>query len=108
VRTKPDQLKQIVESRHGAPAELAQSVYIHERQQGMTVWEGVVHTFDLDRAQSSKRIYAWCSRRGDGTVEFVTVVHAGRAIDPLEALRTTLASEAGEYLPDMQRSWLAA
>ena len=108
MRTKPDQLKQIVESRHGAPAELAQSVYIHEREQEMTVWEGVVHTFDLDGVHSSKRIYAWCSGRGDGTVEFVTVVHAGRAIDPLEALRTMLVSETGEYIPDTHRNWLAA
>jgi hypothetical protein len=42
-----DQLKEAVEHLHGGSATLAQSVPVRETFEGKTVWEGVVHVFDL-------------------------------------------------------------
>jgi len=44
-----DQLKRTVENMHGGTATLAQSVPVRETFEGKTVWEGVVHVFDLAR-----------------------------------------------------------
>ena len=41
------QLKLAVERMHTCKATLAQSVPVRERHGDMTVWEGVVHVFDL-------------------------------------------------------------
>jgi hypothetical protein len=42
-----DQLREAVERMHGGCATLAQSVPVSETLEGKTVWEGVVHVFDL-------------------------------------------------------------
>ena len=42
-----DELKQAIERLHGGSAMLAQSVPVRETFEGKTVWEGVVHVFDL-------------------------------------------------------------
>jgi hypothetical protein len=42
-----DELKTAVERMHGGKARLAQSVRVRETHQGATVWEGVVHVFEL-------------------------------------------------------------
>jgi hypothetical protein len=44
---KADQLKLAVEQMHGGSAQLAQPVPVLETFKGKTVWEGVVHVFDL-------------------------------------------------------------
>jgi len=42
-----DQLKEAVENTHGGTATLVQSVPVRETFEGKTVWEGLVHVFDL-------------------------------------------------------------
>jgi hypothetical protein len=56
-----DQLKQAVERMHGGSAQLAQSVSVRETFEGKTVWEGVVHVFDLTGHPTATRAYAWSS-----------------------------------------------
>jgi hypothetical protein len=56
----PD-LKQAVESLHGGKAKLAQSGPVRETFEGKTVWEGVVHAFDLTGHPTATRAYAWSS-----------------------------------------------
>ncbi len=41
------QLQEAVERMHGVTATLVQSAPVHEAFEGETVWEGVVHVFDL-------------------------------------------------------------
>lgn len=56
----PDQLKQAVESQHGGTATFVQAVPVHEVHEGQTVWDGVVHVFDLKGSDSGAfRAYAW-------------------------------------------------
>ena len=45
--TTDQELKAAIENMHGGTATLAQSVPVTETFEGKTVWEGVVHVFDL-------------------------------------------------------------
>ncbi len=56
-----DQLREAVERMHGGTATLAQSVPVRETFDGKTVWEGVVHVFDLSGHPTATRAYAWYS-----------------------------------------------
>jgi hypothetical protein len=56
-----EQVKQAVERMHGGSAQLAQSVPVRETFEGKTVWEGVVHVFDLTGHLTATRAYAWSS-----------------------------------------------
>jgi hypothetical protein len=47
IEVEADQLKETVERMHGGTATFAQNVPIREAFEGKTVWEGVVHMFDL-------------------------------------------------------------
>jgi hypothetical protein len=47
IDVSPSELQQAVERMHCCSARLAQSVPIKETHAGATVWEGVVHVFDL-------------------------------------------------------------
>jgi hypothetical protein len=45
--TEPDQLREAVENMRGGTATLAQTVPVEETFEDKSVWEGVVHVFDL-------------------------------------------------------------
>jgi hypothetical protein len=47
--------------RRGPGATLAQSIPVRETFEGKTVWEGVVHVFDLAGHPTATRAYAWSS-----------------------------------------------
>ena len=53
-----EDLRHAIESQHGGKATLAQSVPVKETFEGKTVWEGVVHVFDLTGNSKSTRAYA--------------------------------------------------
>ena len=55
------QLKVAIEVQHGGTAMLAQSVPVLETFEGQTVWEGIVHVFDLEGHPKATRAYAWSS-----------------------------------------------
>lgn len=48
IRVMIDNLRGAVEAQHGGRAMLVQTVPVRESFQGQPVWEGVVHTFDLE------------------------------------------------------------
>lgn len=88
-----DQLKRAVESQHGGRATLAQSVPVKETFDGKTVWEGVVHVFDLSGHPKAKRAYAWSSERDGGKRRFYAVLHIGPVTGPVEAVRAAVVAE---------------
>jgi hypothetical protein len=91
-----DQLKQAVESMHGGTATLAQSVPVRETFDGKTVWEGVVHVFDM-AGHSATRAYAWSSPiEGSIKRRFFAVLHTARISSPLEAVRAAIVAENKE------------
>lgn len=90
----PDELRKAVEGTHGGEATLVQAVPVHEVFQGETVWDGVVHVFDLKGNVMATRAYAW-SHAIDGTERrrFFAVLHAGPIKSPLDAVRASIVAD---------------
>lgn len=90
----PDELKVAVESQHGGTATLVQSVPIRERFKGKTVWEGVVHVFDLVGHSKTNRAYAWSSPiEGSHKRRFNAVLHMPPVTGPREAVRAAIVAK---------------
>src|ERR1700687_2284442 len=89
-----DQLKEAIEHIHGGSSQLAQSVPVRETFEGKTVWEGVVHVFDLTGHPTATRAYAWSSPiEGSTKRRFFAVLHTARINSPLEAVRAAIVAE---------------
>src|SRR5437667_11967615 len=87
-------LKKAVETQHGSTATLAQSVPVTEKHGDLTVWEGVVHVFDLAGHPTASRAYAWSSPiEGSTKRRFFAVLHTARINSPLEAVRAAIVAE---------------
>lgn len=52
------ELKLAIEIQHGGTAKFGQSVPVSEANNGQTVWEGVVHVFDLAGHPKATRAHA--------------------------------------------------
>jgi len=88
------ELRQAVEKMHGGKATLVQSVPIKETFLGKTVWEGVVHVFDLKGNPKATRAYAWSSPiKGTTKQRFFAVLHTKRIYSPIEAIRAAIVAE---------------
>lgn len=89
----PTEPKRVVEAQHGGTAMLVQSVPIHEEFEGKTVWDGVMHVFDLAGHPEATRAYAWSYERPDSRRRFFAVVHAGLIDSPLAVVRAAIVAE---------------
>jgi hypothetical protein len=88
------QLKEAIETQHGGAATLAQSVPVLETFEGQTVWEGVVHVFDLEGHPKATRAYAWSSPiEGSAKRRFFAVLHIPPIVSPLDAVRAAIVAE---------------
>lgn len=87
-------LQQAVERMHHCTARLLQSVPVSEEFEGKTVWEGVVHVFDLEGHPTATRAYAWSSSiEGSDKRRFFTVLHQPPVTSPLDAVRAAIIAE---------------
>src|SRR5580692_5129649 len=90
-----DQLKDVVERKHGGSAQFARSVPVRETFEGKAVWEGVVHVFDLVGHPNATRAYAWSSPiKGSTKRRFFAVLHQGAIKSPADAVRAAIVVEA--------------
>jgi hypothetical protein len=90
----PEQLQGAVESMHDCKARLAQSVPVRERHGDATVWEGVVHVFDLTGHPKATRAYAWSSPiEGSDKRRFFAVLDIPPIMSPLDAVRAAIVAE---------------
>jgi hypothetical protein len=88
------ELRMAIERMHGGSATLAQSVPVRETFEGKTVWEGVVHVFDLAGHPTATRAYAWpFPAEGSDQLRIVAVLHTARINSPLEAVRAAIVAE---------------
>lgn len=89
-----DQLKQAVEFQHGGKATLVQSVHVHETFESKTVWDGVVHVFDLADNPKATRAYVWSAPiEGSSKRRFFAVLHMGGIKSPADAVRAAIVAE---------------
>lgn len=88
------QLRTAVERMHTCKATLAQSVPVRERHGNVTVWEGIVHVFDLKGHLTATRAYAWSSPiEGSDKRRFFAVLHQPPITSPAEAVRAAIVEE---------------
>jgi hypothetical protein len=93
--TRDTELKTAIENMHGGSATLAQSVPVRETFEGKTVWEGVVHVFDLAGHPTATRAYAWSSPiEGSTKRRFVAVLHQSPVDSPRTAVRAAIIAES--------------
>jgi hypothetical protein len=89
-----NELRDAIERMHDCKARLAQSVPVRERHGGATVWEGVVHVFDLTGHPKATRAYAWSSPiEGSDKRRFFAVLHLPPVTSPVEAVRAAIVAE---------------
>jgi hypothetical protein len=89
-----DELRAAVERVHTCEAHLAQSVPVRERRGDATVWEGIVHVFDLKGHLTATRAYAWSSPiEGSEKRRFFAVLHQGPVTSPVEAVQAAIVAE---------------
>jgi hypothetical protein len=87
-------LQLAIESQHGGQATFAQSVPVKETHAGQTVWEGVVHVFDLAGNPKATRAYAWSSPiEGSEKRRFFAVLHMGAIKSPRDAVQAAIVAE---------------
>ncbi|MGO8864894.1 MAG: hypothetical protein ACLQME_00190 [Alphaproteobacteria bacterium] len=79
---------------HGGAATLAQTVPVKETFEGKTVWEGVVHVFELKGKPKATRAYAWSAPIEGGTKRrFFAVLHIPAIDSPIKAVRAAIDEE---------------
>src|SRR5205823_6677380 len=79
---------------HGGIATSAQSVPVRETFEGETVWEGVVHVFDLAGHPTATRAYAWSSpTEGSTKRRFFAVLHQPPVDSPQAAVQAAIVAE---------------
>jgi hypothetical protein len=89
-----DQLQRAIEGQHGGKAALVSAEPVKEVFEGKTVWEGVVHVFDLECHPRATRAYAWSSPvEGSDRRRFYAVLHLGGIRSPLDAVRAAIVAE---------------
>jgi hypothetical protein len=67
---------------------------VRETFNGQTVWEGVVHVFDLAGHPKATRAYAWSSPiEGSDKRRFFAVLHIGAIKSPADAVRAAIVAE---------------
>ena len=77
---------------------LAQSVPVRETFQGKTVWEGVVHVFDLEGHPQATRAYAWSSPiEGSTKRQFFAVLGIAPIMSPVDAVRVAIVAERRKW-----------
>jgi len=89
-----DDLREAIEKMHGGKATLAQSVPVRETFEGQTVWDGVVHVFDLEGHPKATRAYAWSSPiEGSTKRRFFAVLRIPPIVSSLDAVRAAIIAE---------------
>jgi hypothetical protein len=79
---------------HGVESVHVQTVYLLERFQGETVWDGDVEVFDLVNHPNAKRAYAWAHFDGpnEDQTRFVVVLELPPVKDARSAIQGSVTS----------------
>ena len=87
-------LRKAVESQHGGTATFITKLPVKQVLDGNTIWDGVVHIFDLEGHPKAARAYAWSSPIvGAERHRFYAVLHLGDIRSPLDAVRAAIVTE---------------
>lgn len=83
--------KNAVEGLHQCKATLIESVEVLETFQGQTVWQGIVHAFEIEGHPTATRCYAWSSPiEGSTKRKFFAVLHVPPVLSPQDAVKAAI------------------
>jgi hypothetical protein len=88
------ELQDVIRRLHEAEPTHAESVPVHEKFHGKTIWDGVVEVFDLVGHPKATRVYAWANETDDANrPRHVTVLHLHPVNSPQTAVRAAIIQE---------------
>jgi hypothetical protein len=94
IEVNPKELQTAVETMHGARAKLIRSMPVVETFQEETVWQGIVHMFELTGHSTATLCYAWSSPvEGSDKQRFFAVLHIPPITSPQDAVRAEIVQE---------------
>jgi hypothetical protein len=94
IEVDADQLKATIERMYHCKAKLTQTVPIREKFARETVWEGVVHVFEIAGHPKATIAYAWSSPiEGSDKRRFFAVLHQPPINSPIDAVRAAIVAE---------------
>lgn len=90
----PEELKKTVERLHNCTAHFVEAVEVEETFQGQTVWNGIVHIFDIEGHSKATRCYAWSSPlEGSAKRRYYAVLHISPVDSPEKAVRASIVRD---------------
>ena len=81
-------LQTAIQHLHGCGAVHRDTVSVHERFNGKTVWKGDVEVFDLAGHPKAKRVYGWTYGEPE---EFITILELPPVTDAQSAVKVGVA-----------------
>ena len=88
------QIIQLVNELHGCLSRCRESAQVKEEFEGQTVWEGVVHVFDLTGHPEADKCYAWSSPiEGSEKRKFYAALHIPPVDSPLKPVRASIVQD---------------
>ena len=92
-----EQLRQVVEREHGCVSNHTNTERVSETFEGRTVWEGIVHVFDITGHPEATRCYAWSSPiEGSPKRRFYAVLEIPPVQSARDAVRAAIVAEHRE------------
>lgn len=88
-----ERLRQAIRDLHGVDSNHVETVAVHERYQGETVWKGDVEVFDLVDHTKATRAYAWSFATTGTKRQFFAVLHVPPVDSPVQAVRAAIVAE---------------
>jgi hypothetical protein len=85
-------LAEAIQRLHGCDASLVETVPVIETHGGRTVWQGVVHVFNLSGHSKADRCYAWESIT-ESSVRLYAVLHAPPVSSAADAVRASIVRD---------------
>lgn len=89
-----DDLRRAVEGSHACHDSHRETVQVREDFKGQTVWDGVIHVFDLEGHPKAQLAYAWSSPvEGSDRRKFYAVLHIPPVDSPEAAIRAAIVAD---------------
>ena len=94
MEAKTSEIKKAVESLHSCSASIREIAQVKEETYGQTLWEGIVHVFDLNDHPQADTCYAWSSPiEGSEKPKFYAILHIPPIDSPGKAVRASIVQD---------------
>ena len=91
-------LQEAIRKSHGCDSTFLQSETVQESFNGMDIWEGEVHTFQIKHPSGADKCYAWAESDTPGA-EITTVLGTGPITSAKKAVQAALVADIKSKIP---------